>query len=450
MLVGAVVAFPQDSTKVSAEEMIQQLKGQIESLNESFIETKNTVDAMKKIKLSGYIQTQFQSAEWAGGNAGIPASGQNAIGNFQGGAFPSGVASRFSVRRGRIKFNYDNDLTQYVLQLDVTQGGVGIKDAYLSVKEPWYRAVSLWMGVFDRPFGYEISFSSGARETPERSRMFQTLFPGERELGMKLEIQPEQGVLSMFNLKAGLFNGVLNTANENDNSKDFIGRLGVQLPFDEQGFAIDGGVSMYAGSVRSNSKYVFTADPSTKLNTIDSASTNVSSSYDRMYYGADLQLYYDVPGVGGMTLRGEFITGQQPGTSISNVFYNPSAANTLLYKRNFVGYYANFVLNLGLSNQFIAKYDVLDPNTDVDGNDIGSVGASSGSTFGSTALTYADIKFSTIGFGWVYHWDMNVKFVWYYEMISNETANTAATGSLAPFKEDVKDNVFTFRIQYRF
>jgi hypothetical protein len=424
-------AQEKDSLIVELQEELAELRGQVEGMNETLLETKTTVDALKKIKISGYIQSQFQIAEGDG------------IGTFAGGNFPSGVHSRFQVRRGRVKVNYDNDLTQYVLQIDVTQNGVAIKDAYATVKEPWLKAISLTGGIFNRPFGFEISYSSSDRESPERTRVIQTLFPGERDLGAKIEIAPpETSPLSFLNVRAGLLNGVLNTANENDNFKDLIGRVGVQIPFVEQGLAIDGGVSFYAGQARSNSRFVYTTDSFSKDFTVDSTAANSGSYYDRSYLGVDVQLYYDLPVLGGLSLRGEYISGKQPGTATSGVFYSPGSTVTSLYQRDFAGWYVNFVQNIGLQHQLIVKYDEFDPNTDVEGNDIGAAGRN---------LTATDIKYTTFGLGWIYHWDANVKFTFYYDMVTNEAVNSAtSSASLVPFKEDIKDNVFTVRMQYKF
>jgi len=242
-LITVRISAQEDSTHAKSEElkaMIEELKGQVEGLNESYLETKATVDALKKIKLSGYIQAQFQSAEIDG------------ISSFSGGNFSTGIHNRFLVRRGRLKVTYDNDITNYVLQIDATEKGLGLKDAYVLFKEPWLKSFGLKAGVFDRPFGFEISYSSSSREAPERSRMFQTLFPGERDLGASFEYTPYvpfEDFLGYFNFKGGLFAG--NGVNvEVDNQKDFIGRLGFQLPFYEENLAIDGGVSMYVGGCK--------------------------------------------------------------------------------------------------------------------------------------------------------------------------------------------------------
>ncbi len=90
-----------------------------------------------------------------------------------------------------------------MLQIDAIQTGVTVKDAYVLVTEPWTQSLGFQMGIFDRPFGYEISYSSSSRESPERSRMYQTLFPGERELGAKLFYAPQLGPLSFLRADVG-------------------------------------------------------------------------------------------------------------------------------------------------------------------------------------------------------------------------------------------------------
>lgn len=411
------VLYAQEADTLNAK--IEELKSALNGLTETYLETKTTVDALKKIKLSGYIQAQFQSAE------------SDAAASYAGGNFSTGVHNRMLVRRGRIKINYDNDLTQYVLQLDATEKSVGIKDAYVSVKEPWLRTFGLTAGVFDRPFGFEISYSSSSRETPERSRLFQTLFPGERDLGFKLEMNAPDGPLSFLNFKGGVFAG--NGINvETDNNKDIIGRIGFQLPFYDINMAIDGGVSGYFGNVTmASGKSLYTVDSPEAATT----STGVKD-VERKYIGADLQLYYDLPVLGGFSLRGEYIVGKQPGTSSASGSYT-AAPTADIYLRNFSGYYINYIQNLGDSWQFVLKYDVYDPNTDVSGDEIGANPAAK--------LSAGDLKYSTLGLGLVYYYDANVKFTFYYDSVKNETSS-----KLTGYTDDLKDNVFTFRVQYKF
>ena len=90
------------------------------------------------------------------------------------------------------------------------------------------------------------------------------------------------------------------------------------------------------------------------------------------------------------------------------------------------------------------KYDVYNPNTNVSGSDFSKT---------NPTIGVADIAYNTLGLGLVHHWDANVKFVFYYEIVSNTqltAANLATTSSLYPYTDDVRDNVFTFRVQYKF
>ncbi len=461
-----------ESVQDSLSNRIADLKGQVEGINETVLAMQSTVDALSKIKFSGYLQTQFQVNGMDGGK------------NVAGGDFTANTHSRFQLRRGRLKAMYDNGLSQYVIQIDVTPAGVGIKDAYVTIKEPWLKWVSLTSGVFDRPFGFEISYSSSSREAPERSRLFQTMFPGERDLGAKIEVNPDKGLLSHFNLKLGIVNGmgptttnlttytststpnhtnsstatdsiksvstttVTNSSSsvfENDNIKDLIGRIGFTAPMVDQNLEIDGGVSWYQGKVTSNSPDVYSYEKSQKMYVKKSDAANINKHFDRSYLGLDVQLYYDLPFAQnmGFSLRGEYISGKQPGTSGSSGFYNPSSKADVqaLYNRNFMGYYVNYVQNLGLKNQLVVKYDAYDPNTDASGSDIGSTGSN---------LSTTDIAYNTLGIGLVHHWDSNVKFTLYYDIVKNETVNSAASGSLATLKDDLKDNVLTLRMQYKF
>jgi hypothetical protein len=412
------------------EEGIGNVKGSVESLNESYLETKTTVDKLAKIKVSGYIQPQWQYAD---------SNGQASI---AGGAFPANTKQRFALRRARLKTTYETTTSRYVLQFDVAQTGLAIKDAYATLMEPWLKTFSATLGVFDRPFGFEIGYSSSTRESPERSRVFQTLFPGERDLGAKLEINPtsDMGFLQHLNFKGGVFTGMRENLIENDNEQDLIGRLGFQAPFYDLNLSIDGGVSAYMGMVTARNDTLFRSGTGAVGQTAMIRSVgNLNQTVDRDYYGVDLQFYYDLPVIGGTSLRGEYLWGGQPGVSGNSTFYPGSAVP--VYKREFMGWYAMLVQNIFSKNQLVVKYDVYDPNVDADASDIGVAGA---------GLTTGDVQFSTLGLGWLYHWDENVRLMAYYDMIANEEVNAAATSSLVPFKEDLNDNVLTLRVQVKF
>ena len=107
----------------------------------------------------------------------------------------------------------------------------------------------------------------------------------------------------------------------------------------------------------------------------------------------------------------------------------PSLIANLLSNINFVPL-CNI---LHTHHNIIVKYDVYDPNTDIKGTEIVS------------NLTSSDIKYSTLGIGYLFNYDQNWKFLIYKDFVKNEST------SLSGYTSDVKkDNVLTLRIQYTF
>jgi hypothetical protein len=416
-----------------------------DTLNNKIENVQTELSLLKKLKVSGYIQAQWQLADTAG-----------AVTPYSGGVFPIASDNRFNIRRGRIKFAYENELSTYVLQIDATEKGVALKDAYVAIKDPWKQFVTLTAGVFNRPFGYEITYSSSSRETPERARIFQNLFPNERDMGAMITLQPMKGTkYDWIKLDAGLFTG--NGINpEFDSKKDFIGHLYIAKANRAETIKYGGGISYYNGGVFQGTKYVYSPGEAvdiTQPGLIDSTASNKNSYAKRQYLGFDAQFSAQSP-IGFTTIRAEYITGQQPAgknTSISPA--SLAAGKSILdfdtYLRKVSGGYIYFIQNIGQTkNQFVLKYDWLDPNTKVSGSEI----ASKSSAGNSTGLGIADIKFTTLGIGWNFRFNSQVKFMAYYEIVKNESTALSPVGlnRTLDTTKDLKDNVFTLRVQYKF
>jgi hypothetical protein len=136
-------------------------------------------------------------------------------------------------------------------------------------------------------------------------------------------------------------------------------------------------------------------------------------------------------------LRAEFITGKQTASATSSETPGTSFTGTDgYYVRNFSGAYFCFLQHLGSTRHQIGiKYDWYDPNTDVKNDEIGKAGNN---------INAANIKYTTLGFGYIYYITENAKLVLWYDKITNEKTQ------LAGFTGDVKDNIFTCRLQFRF
>jgi hypothetical protein len=380
---------------------------------------------LKNLKISGYIQAQAQFADSLGAPTGMAA-----------GNFPAGSDKRFLIRRGRLKFVYSsNPLSQYAMQIDVSEQGVKTKEVYVKFTDPFVNWFSLTAGLQNRPFGYEVEFSSGNLESPERARMNQSLFKDEYDLGAMLTIQgPKGSRYNWIKLDAGFFSGSIENNNPMDYKKvkDFITRLNVTKTFMDEKLKVSGDISYYNGGVPNNSKKLYkvqdlSSGPGYAVKAVDSL-----SNASREYVGFDAQVSYVSP-IGLTTLRGEFTKGQQ--ASAKTDIKNPTALTAGLYVRQVQGYYLMLVQNLGQSrHSIVVKYDVFDPNTKVSGTQLTD----------KAGFTSQDVKYTDLGIGYLCRIDANTKLTLYYDINTNE--NTGIKG----FTKDLKDNVWTIRLQYKF
>ena len=373
-----------------------------------------------KVKLSGYLQMQYQYGE-KDASLRVGDANSNIDESFD----------RIGIRRGRLKLAYDNAAVQSVFQLDITERGISVRDIYFGVKDLWSGTNILKLGVFNRPFGDEISYSSSQRESPEHSTIFKTLFPEKRDLGVALTLQAnETSCWNFLKLEAGLFagNGI---KQEIDNRKDFIGHLSAAKNI-KNNITWGVGVSYYNGGVYQGTNNVFTMDGTAFVANSDVG--NEGKFAKREYIGADAQ-FSVVTLLGTTQLRAEYIVGQQPGTELSAQSPNSSVLpNSDTYIRKINGGYVIFVQSIGkLPFQAVAKYDIFDPNTTISGNEIG---------MNNTSIT--DLSQHTFGFGGLWNLNPDMLLMAFYEINNYEK-----TASL-PYVADLKRNVFTLRLQYKF
>jgi hypothetical protein len=385
---------------------------------------------MKRLKITGYIQPQFQYCD----SAGAP--------SYAGGDFLNGsnkVGSRFMMRRGRVKFTYDYNTIQFVLQPDITEKGLFMRETYLKVTDPWHNVISGIVGLLQIPFGFEVSQSSQVRETPERARFIQIIFPVERDLGVFMTLMAPKFWKNLYGLRLDFaaMNGSAGVAQEFDTYKDYCGKISYTRTTQNEKFSYAFGVSYYNGGYRIGTvkDYNFTT-----LNNGDRGYNFATdtANYDRKarrnYIGGDFQISLDSK-IGISTIRVEYMQGEQPGTDVStrSVGAPPTKA---IYHRQFNGGYIYLIQNIGQSRfQVVAKYDWYDPNTKIAGKEIGKAG---------TKTNSGDIRFDTYGFGLNFRLSANVKITAYYDYVVNEATSIAAYG------RDIKDNVTTIRVQYRF
>ncbi|MEI9959071.1 MAG: hypothetical protein WDM90_22785 [Ferruginibacter sp.] len=160
---------------------------------------------LDKIKLSGYIQPQFQITQ----SKGRPQLFGVAI-------FSPNSNSRFMLRRARVRFDYihlpknpDGATLQFAFQYDITERGAFVRDVWGRFFENKYQLFSFTTGLFARPFSYELNLASSDRESPERGRMSQILMKTERDLGAMISFEPRKpdSKVKFLKVDVGIFNG---------------------------------------------------------------------------------------------------------------------------------------------------------------------------------------------------------------------------------------------------
>ncbi len=402
---------------------IDTLAGSVQNITEE-------LKIMKRLKITGYVQPQWQYID----SAGAP--------SFAGGDFTNGTGkyySRFTMRRGRFKFTYDFENVQFMINTDATEKGLAMRETFVKITDPWTRMFSVTAGLLQVQFGFEVTQSSSVRETPERARYNQVLFSTERDLGVfGSMILPKTSSLYGLKLDVAIMNGVAGVNPEFDSHKDFTGRVQYSRTTKNEKINWAIGASGYLGGYRiGNVKdYNFTTLANGDKGFEFAADTaDYNRVGKRIYTGADAQASFDWR-VGITTLRAEYITGEQPGVTANSL--SPRAVPTAaIYHRRFNGAYFYFIQNIGQSKfQVVVKYDWYDPNIQIKGKDIGKAG--------TNTRNVGDIRFDTFGFGITYRLNAYAKIMAYYDLVKNE--ETLVPG----YQRDISDNVTTIRMQIRF
>jgi hypothetical protein len=394
----SIMGYPQTHTIDSLKEVIDIQEGRLNSMDERVLVNEADLGKLNKIKISGYIQAEFR--------------------NYQSGLVKTtDPYSTFLVRRARIKFTYEAaDGIKFVLQPDFSTGALALKDAYAVLNLPKLKDLTLWAGQFNRP-NYEVEYSSGQREVLERSRVIRAIYPGEREIGVKLEYNGSTIPLKLqFALLNGNFTGLQSI--DYDTKKDMMARAVYSVKLPGAGIGIDIGANGYFGGTK------IKTNPFVSINPLIADSVAIGTYLDKKWFGGEIQIFADI--LGGLAIKSEYMAG------VNNTASLILATSTLAQKkvdpnkvRDFSGYYIYLIKNIGPKNQFVVRYDYYDPNTKVKGDEAKN-----------------ELFYKTLTTSWQYYLNDNIRITLQYEMPTNETNATNPT--------DLKDNTFAVRFQAKF
>jgi hypothetical protein len=210
-----------------------------------------------------------------------------------------------------------------------------VNDAYVEYYPS--ETVTLKVGQFVKPFGFDIQHSTSVRESPERGIFAGYFFPGQRDRGVM--VAADLGGLARWSrgisVYAGMFNG---NRFFNDNNGELNYNLRARKIFDSLPLAV--GASVQLGT---------------------QILPGVSGSADEDLYGIDIQYV-----VGRLGIRGEYVRGDMPSTLLG---LEPQFAPAFTPGTTSSGATAFFNYNLTANDDIYWRWDRFESDP-VTGNDI--------------------------------------------------------------------------------
>lgn len=206
----------------------------------------------------------------------------------------------FQVRRGRVKLEYELAPAGLVLQLDATERGVELKDAWGQIALPLPEGMEaiVMAGLFKVPFGLDLQYSSSRRVFPERSQLVRNFFPGERDLGLRVDASfAEELIEAQLAVQNGVptgdpFFGAFEGSPDGDNYKDVTARIAANLE------PVTLGLS---GLVGHGTRFV-EDDPTTP-------DVEEPFGFPRWAVGGEVRLQLELPPLGALDVYGELAYG---------------------------------------------------------------------------------------------------------------------------------------------
>lgn len=285
--------------------------------------------------------------------------------------------TRFLIRRARVRVEADYRYLGGAFELDgnTVQGPLArILGAEVSAQWPAQSAQAPYLkatlGLFKIPFGYEVGQSDTQRLFLERSNLVRALFPGEFDLGVRL-----QGGWRFLRYVAAAMNGEpagehAFAARDPNHSKDFLGRLGIDAGIAPQvrlAAGVSGlyGTGFHPGTAVTKDVLTWRDDNEdgqvqlSELQVIRGSAATPAQNFTRSAAGIDARLQWSVPHLGELQIYGEVIWANNLDRGLLPA--DPVAAGRDL--REFGGY-LGLTQELGRYAAVGLRYDHYNPDAD--------------------------------------------------------------------------------------
>jgi hypothetical protein len=353
--------------------------------------------------------------------------------------------NRFLIRRARLRIDMDYGIVGGAVEFDGnTNNGyqARIIGAEASLRwpspNPALPYLSLTIGSFKTPFGFEVIQSDRDRLFLERSNAERALFPGEYDLGVRLS-----GGWRFLRYAVAAMNGdpigeKAFPGRDPRQSKDILGRIGVDLKMGHAiglagGFSALWGGGFHKGAPATKDVLVWrdtnengVVDPG-EIQVITGQTATPSQNFSRYAIGGDLRLCIRLPRVGELWLYGELYWATNLDRALQPS--DPIASGRDLRQ---LGFYVGATQELTRWAQVGVRYDRYNP--DQDANDLRN---------GVQVLK--DASWSTLAVTAAVRWPGYGRFIAEYEHNDNALGRT-----LSGLPTTLADDAFIVRGEVNF
>ena len=358
------LAAERAARQASEQKMAAEIEARTETRMKELLAAKPWLADSKSLSFAGFAQADLwfrQSSEDQLNASTLAPLNQN----------------RFLLRRGRLRGTYETEFVSGALELDantVNGNQVRVVGVEASLRWPGGAAqpiAQVTIGMFKIPFGWEVLQSDCDRTFLERSTVVRALFPGEYDLGARL-----QGSWRFLRYAMAIQNGEpigerTFPALDPNHSKDIVGRIGVDTPLGAfarwvAGISAVYGRGFHPGTPATKPTLVWQDRnedgiyESGELMTVPGVAATPSANFSRFGLGLDARASFRLPRLGETVLYGEVIWAK----NLDRAVMVADPLGPLGRDLREMGYYVAAVQDLGRYLQLGVRYDFYDPDRD--------------------------------------------------------------------------------------
>jgi hypothetical protein len=285
---------------------------------------------------------------------------------------------RFTLRRGHLRADVEKGLVVGALEIDAnTTSGPQVRPIEADVSFRWPEKPERGMPSFKAtvgltriPFGYEVQELDTVRPFLERATMLQALFPGEFDLGLRLNARYRFldwafGIMNGSPIGGKVFPDLAPVR-----AKEIVGRIGVDIEISpgvrvQAGASADAGTGFHPGTPATKNQLVWQdqngdglVEPN-EIVAVGGSPATPSQLFHRFALGGDARVVVRVAPLGDLVFRGEAVRALNLDRSLEVA--DPIGAGHDLRE---VGWSGALTQELSRWAMIGARYDLYNPDAD--------------------------------------------------------------------------------------